>query len=46
MNKVESDLSKEIKLAILKEATILKKLDDEKSAEEYDDNILKSVGAN
>ena len=46
VNKVESDLSKEIKLAILKEATILKKLDDEKSAEEYDDNILKSVGAN
>ena len=46
VNKVESDLSKEIKLAILKEATILKKLDDEKSAEEYDDDILKSVGAN
>ena len=46
VNKVESDLSKEIKLAILKEATILKKLDDEKSAEEYDDNILESVGVN
>lgn len=46
VNKVESDLSKEIKLAILKEATILKKLDDEKSAEEYDDNILDSVGVN
>ena len=46
INKVESDLSKEIKLAILKEATILKELDEEKSAEEYDDNILKSIGAN
>ena len=46
INKVESDLSKEIKLAILKEATILKELDEEKSAEEYDDNILKSIGDN
>ena len=46
VSKVESDLSGEIKLAILKEATILKKLDDEKSAEEYDDNILESAGTN
>lgn len=43
VNKVTSDLSKEIKLAILKEATILKKLDEEKSADEYSDNILESV---
>ena len=42
VEKVESNLSKEIKLAILKEATILKELDEEKSAEEYDDNILSS----
>ena len=42
VKKVESNLSKEIKLAILKEATILKELDEEKSAEEYDDNILSS----
>ena len=41
VKKVESDLSKEIKLAILKEATILKELDEKKSAEEYSDNILK-----
>ena len=46
VSKVESDLSGEIKLAILKEATILKELDDEKSAEEYDDNILESVEIN
>ena len=42
VKKVESDLSKEIKLAILKEASILRDLDEEKNAEEYDDNILSS----
>ena len=41
VKKVESDLSKEIKLAILKEATILKELDEKKSAEEYSDSFLK-----
>ena len=41
VKKVVSDLSKEIKLAILKEATILKDLDEKKSAEEYSDNLLK-----
>ena len=46
VSKIESDLSGEIKLAILKEATILKQLDDEKKAEEYDDNILESVEVN
>ena len=46
INKVESDLSGEIKLSILKEATILKELDEEKSAEEYSDNILESVDIN
>ena len=40
VEKVVSDLSGEIKLAILKEATILKELDEKKSAEEYSDNIL------
>ena len=40
VKKVMSNLSKEIKLAILKEATILKELDEKKSAEEYSDNIL------
>ena len=46
VKKIESDLSKEIKLAILKEATILKELDEEKSAEEYDDSFYKSTGNN
>ena len=42
VKKVDSDLSKEIKLAILKEATILQELDEEKNVEEYDNNILSS----
>ena len=42
VKKVDSALSKEIKLAILKEATILQELDEEKNVEEYDNNILSS----